>query len=41
MIDPATADGGEEYDAYNRRRWGSDGWTRSLRAKVGRAWRED
>ncbi|KAH8055161.1 DSBA-like thioredoxin domain containing protein [Aureococcus anophagefferens] len=27
---------GEDYKAYNRRRWGGDGWTRSLRAK-GRA----
>jgi predicted DsbA family dithiol-disulfide isomerase len=32
MIDPATAPDGEEYTAYNRRRWGSDGWTRSMRA---------
>ncbi|EKX51932.1 hypothetical protein GUITHDRAFT_102543 [Guillardia theta CCMP2712] len=30
MIDPATAKEGEEYMAYNRRRWGSDGWTYSL-----------
>uniref|UniRef100_A0A0G4IA48 DSBA-like thioredoxin domain-containing protein n=1 Tax=Chromera velia CCMP2878 TaxID=1169474 RepID=A0A0G4IA48_9ALVE len=30
-IDPATADGGEDYMAYNERRWGSDGWTQSLR----------
>ena len=32
MIDPATQPDGEEYHAYNRRRWGSDGWTRSMRA---------
>lgn len=32
MIDPGTAEGGEDYLAYNRRRWGSDGWTRGLRA---------
>ena len=36
MIDPNTQPSGEEYKAYNRRRWGGDGWTRSLRAK-GRA----
>ena len=36
MIDAATQAGGEEYGAYCRRRWGGDGWTRSLRAK-GRA----
>lgn len=33
MIDPATKPEGEEYLAYNRRRWGSDGWTQSLRSK--------
>ena len=32
MIDPATQQDGEEYTAYNRRRWGGDGWTRSMRA---------
>lgn len=31
MIDPGTKQEGEEYLAYNQRRWGSDGWTRSLR----------
>lgn len=36
MIDPNTQPSGEDYKAYNRRRWGGDGWTRSLRAK-GRA----
>ena len=33
MIDPGTQENGEDYLAYNRRRWGSDGWTHSLRAK--------
>lgn len=32
MIDPATQPEGEPYLAYNQRRWGGDGWTRSLRA---------
>lgn len=32
MIDPATRPEGEPYLDYNRRRWGGDGWTRSLRA---------
>ncbi|KAK9811679.1 hypothetical protein WJX72_008223 [[Myrmecia] bisecta] len=31
MIDPRTNQAGEEYLAYNRRRWGSDGWTTALR----------
>jgi len=31
IIDPNTSREGEEYMAYNRRRWGSDGWTRDLR----------
>ena len=31
IIDPGTAAGGEEYLAYNKRRWGSDGWTWSLK----------
>ena len=31
MIDPDTKENGEEYLAYNRRRWGGDGWTYSLR----------
>ena len=31
MIDPGTATQGEDYQAYNRRRWGSDGWTHSMR----------
>ncbi len=38
MIDPATKKMGEDYMAYNVRRWGGDGWTHELRAagsKVG------
>lgn len=31
IIDKNTAPQGEDYVAYNTRRWGSDGWTRSLR----------
>lgn len=31
MIDPRTDAAGEEYLAYNQRRWGSDSWTGSLR----------
>lgn len=31
MIDRGTKKNGEEYLAYNQRRWGSDGWTYSLR----------
>ncbi|KAI5083885.1 hypothetical protein GOP47_0000054 [Adiantum capillus-veneris] len=31
MIDINTTSSGEEYLAYNKRRWGSDGWTSSLR----------
>lgn len=33
MIDPATKKNGEEYLAYNRRRWGGDGWTDELRER--------
>ena len=33
MIDPSTDADGEDYHEYCRRRWGGDGWTRSLRAK--------
>ena len=33
IIDPNTKLEGEEYLAYNQRRWGSDGWTRHLREK--------
>ena len=32
MIDPATKADGERYMDYNRRRWGGDGWTRSMKA---------
>ena len=32
MIDPQTNPDGEEYMAYNRRRWGGDEWTRPMRA---------
>ncbi|CAB9524147.1 DSBA-like thioredoxin domain [Seminavis robusta] len=31
MIDPGTKREGEEYLAYNRRRWGGDGWTHSMK----------
>jgi len=31
MIDPRTASEGEDYSEYCKRRWGGDGWTRSLR----------
>lgn len=31
QIDPGTAADGEEFEAYNRRRWGSSGWTNHLR----------
>ena len=31
MIDPQTQPNGEDYLAYNRRRWGGDGWTASLK----------
>ena len=30
QIDPGTNPGGEEFEAYNRRRWGGSGWTRRL-----------
>lgn len=33
IIDPATQKNGEEYLAYNKRRWGGDGWTGELKAK--------
>ena len=33
MIDPGTNPAGEDFEAYNRRRWGGSGWTRDLRAK--------
>ena len=31
QIDPGTAVNGEEFEAYNQRRWGGSGWTRSLK----------
>lgn len=31
MIDPQTQPDGEDYLAYNERRWGGDGWTTSLK----------
>mmetsp|Transcript_30421 Transcript_30421/g.55188 ORF Transcript_30421/g.55188 Transcript_30421/m.55188 type:complete len:188 (+) Transcript_30421:319-882(+) len=31
MIDPNTKTDGEEFEAYNIRRWGSSGWTQSLK----------
>ena len=33
FIDPATKAVGEDYMAYNKRRWGGDGWTSSLPGK--------
>lgn len=33
MIDPNTMKKGEDYAAYNQRRWGGDGWTDPLRAR--------
>ena len=35
MIDPQTAPDGEAYAEYNRRRWGGDGWTHSMK-RMGR-----
>jgi len=37
MIDPRTAAAGEDYMAYNRRRWGGDGWTYDLRRRGAKA----
>ena len=31
MIDPGTKTEGEEFEAYNIRRWGSSGWTHGLK----------
>ena len=31
MIDPGTKTDGEEFEVYNIRRWGSSGWTHSLK----------
>uniref|UniRef100_A0A7R9VFB1 DSBA-like thioredoxin domain-containing protein n=1 Tax=Pseudictyota dubia TaxID=2749911 RepID=A0A7R9VFB1_9STRA len=33
MIDPQTNPTGEEFEAYNIRRWGSSGWTRHLKSE--------
>lgn len=33
MIDPQTNPSGEEFEAYNVRRWGSSGWTRHLKSE--------
>ena len=33
MIDPATNPNGEEFEAYNRRRWGGSGWTNHLKGE--------
>lgn len=34
VIDPSTKAAGEDYLAYNRRRWGGDGWTHDLPGKA-------
>ena len=31
IIDPQTKIGGEDYLAYNKRRWGSDGWNYTIK----------
>ena len=31
QIDPATAEEGEDFEAYNHRRWGGSGWTNHLK----------
>eukprot|EP00563_Minutocellus_polymorphus_P003381 CAMPEP_0181037454 /NCGR_PEP_ID=MMETSP1070-20121207/9407_1 /TAXON_ID=265543 /ORGANISM="Minutocellus polymorphus, Strain NH13" /LENGTH=172 /DNA_ID=CAMNT_0023115165 /DNA_START=255 /DNA_END=773 /DNA_ORIENTATION=- len=33
MIDPGTKPGGEEFEAYNIRRWGGSGWTRHMKSE--------
>uniref|UniRef100_A0A6V2GUZ4 DSBA-like thioredoxin domain-containing protein n=1 Tax=Ditylum brightwellii TaxID=49249 RepID=A0A6V2GUZ4_9STRA len=33
MIDPGTNPTGEEFEAYNQRRWGGSGWTRDLKTQ--------
>lgn len=33
MIDPGTNISGEEFESYNRRRWGSSGWTNHLKSE--------
>jgi predicted DsbA family dithiol-disulfide isomerase len=36
MIDPGTNPNGEEFEAYNRRRWGSSSWTIDLKRQGAR-----
>lgn len=36
MIDPGTEINGEEFEAYNRRRWGGSGWTMQLKEQGSR-----
>lgn len=36
QIDPGTDPNGEEFEAYNRRRWGSSGWTLDLKRQGAR-----
>ena len=33
MIDPGTNPNGEEFEAYNIRRWGGSGWTRHMKSE--------
>ena len=33
LIDPNTNPSGEEFEAYNQRRWGSSGWTNQLKSE--------
>lgn len=33
IIDPGTNPTGEDFEAYNRRRWGSSGWTHHLKSE--------
>lgn len=33
MIDPGTKPDGEEFEAYNIRRWGGSGWTRQMKSE--------
>mmetsp|Transcript_45530 Transcript_45530/g.81441 ORF Transcript_45530/g.81441 Transcript_45530/m.81441 type:complete len:181 (-) Transcript_45530:180-722(-) len=34
MIDPSTPQDGMDYLAYNKKRWGGDGWTYSMRSSA-------
>lgn len=36
MIDPSTADVGEDYESYNKRRFDGDEWTKQLRDQAKR-----